>query len=203
MKSILLTTILQIAIAIGCWAQSDTTQIADTTSKLEKKDSVTRKMPTKLLNAVKKSKTIFEQHLCNNGVKGVIYVYLGEHEGEIVVPEECGIFAAFIPKYNTNGSVDFIYIDKIDSQKGEKMGFANGHIVVIKHEGAYSYEIDENKLKSVTSIIATSDDQLIVQQGSSKEDLKNCTGDDAEPHFDFHTIDIEEYQEKYEEYPWK
>lgn len=187
--------ILQIAIMMNCWAQSDTSNTAISASNIENTDSVIRKMPSKLLDAAKKSIAIFQQHLCNNGVNGAIYVYLGEQEGEVVVPEECGIFAAFIPQYNTNGSVNFIFIDKIDSNKGEKMGFANGHIVVIKQEGAYSYEIENNKLKSVTSLIATSGDQLIVQHGSSNNDLKDCTGDEAEPHFDFHTIDIEEYKE--------
>ena len=162
-----------------------------------------RPMPRYLFEEVSNAQATFEKYLCDNGVNGVIYLYLGEFEGSVIVAEDCGIFAAFIPQYAGDEGYQFVFLDKADTNKGEKMGFGDGgHIVVSKEDGIYSYHIDENNLESVTHLKKISDDKVMLRHGKTKDSMKDCTEDVARPHFDFQPTDIEEYRHDHEEYPW-
>ena len=157
--------------------------------------------PQDLMEAMNGSGEVFKKKLNNCDVtNGVIYEVLGEYEGHVVIPEMDGWFAAYIPQALGDGEYDFLFLDNVNTNVGEKMFFGNGHIIVVKKTGVFSYEIEENKLKSVTSI--TGNDGNDFSHGKDKNSLKKCTKAEAEPHFEFEATDVQDVLETDEVYPW-
>ena len=160
-------------------------------------------MPRYLLDAAGSAQSVFSKYLCDDGANGVVYVFLGELEGQVVIPEDCGIYAAFLPQPNDYGEIEFAFLDKADYNNEEAMAFGDsGHILVAKKEGIYSYHIEENQLESVTFLSKDSNGKLILRHGKTKETMKPCTEEVARPHFDFKPTDIKEHGQDHEEYPW-
>ena len=121
----------------------------------------------------------------------------------MIFPEGKGKFAAIIAHYDGDAiKYDFVFLDVIDTNQGEKMFFGNGHIIVVKKEGIFSYEIKDSKLESVSVITSSNGTDLNYQHGKTKNSLKKCTKADADPHFEFEAISIEKAKETDEEYPW-
>ncbi len=136
-------------------------------------------------------------------VNGVIIEDLGDEAGMAVFPENNKKFAAVLAPYDYEaGEFSLVFLDIVDTGKGEKMFFGNGHIIVVKQEGIFSYEIKDGKLESVTQANPTSDDKMIYRHGNTKSSMKQCTEQVAKPHFEFEATNIENAQETDEEYPW-
>ena len=161
-----------------------------------------RLMPAWLLEEVSAAGKTFEKYLCNQWVNGVVYLYLGEIEGNVIVAEDCGILAAFLVQANDNGGVDFVFLDKADTNKGEGLGFSDGHIFIGDKDKVYSYQIEENKVKSVSLYSRTADGKIILRHGKSKDTLKDSTEEVVRPHFDMQIIDVNKYREDHEQHPW-
>ena len=161
-----------------------------------------RTMPAWLYEEVSAAGKTFEKYLCNQWVNGVIYLYLGELEGNVIVAEDCGILAAFLVQANDNGGVDFVFLDKADTNKGEGLGFSDGHIFIGDKDKVYSYQIEENKVKSVSLYSRTADGKIILRHGKSKDTLKDSTEEVVRPHFDMQIIDVNKYREDHEQHPW-
>lgn len=136
-------------------------------------------------------------------VNGVIIENLGYESGTMIFPEAKGKYAAVIAPYIEDANTfTFVFVDVIDTNQGEKMFFGNGHIIVVKKEGIFSYEIKDSKLESVSVITSSNGTDLNYQHGKTKNSLKKCTKADADPHFEFEAISIEKAKETDEEYPW-
>jgi len=160
------------------------------------------KMPAYLDDPVNAAGTQFEKYLCNSLANGAVYLNLGMENGEVIVAEDCGKLAAFLVQID-DGEITFEFLDNVDTKKGEKMGFAEGHILVMKEEdGLVSYEIQNDKVQSITSFKPISEGKFIFKQGKTKNTLKECSQEAAMPHIDLKITDLEEYRKDHEEYPW-
>ena len=159
-------------------------------------------MPAYLHDPVNAAGDLFEKYLCNNSVNGVVYLHLGENLGEVIVAEDCGILAAFLVVLHDDGEISFTFLDKADTNKDEQMFFGDDHISIVKKDGAYSYEIVEHKLKSVSFRTKAANGKVITRHGKTKNLMKDCSQDVVKPHFEFDANNVEEYRKNHEEYPW-
>ena len=159
------------------------------------------KMPAYLDEPVNAAGKQFEKYLCNRLANGAVYLNLGFESGDVIVAEDCDKLAAFLV-HTDDGEITFEFLDNIDTKNGEKMGFAEGHILTMKDDGILSYEIKNEKVESVTLFKPISEDKAVFQHGKTKNTLKDCSQDVAKPHFDFKITDLEEYRQDHEEYPW-
>ena len=159
-------------------------------------------MPDMLLISVQDNATKFRQDLGTEYINGVVYEVFDEEAAQILFVE-AGVIVAYIVRYEpSEDTYVFDFVDKADPEKGERMGFADGHILTMKEDGVMSYEIKNDKVESVTFLKLISEDKAIYRHGKTKNTLKDCSKDVAKPHFDFQIIDVEEYRQEHEEYPW-
>ncbi len=155
-----------------------------------------------LLECVDAAYDQFKDMLGEEFVNGVVIEDFGDESGMVVFPEQKQKFAAAIAQYDEDAvSFKFVFVDAIDAAKGEKMFFGNGHIIVVKKEGIFSYEIEDSKVASVTVVTGTQNN-VNYQHGKTKNSLKKCTKAEADPHLEFEAINIEKAKETDEEYPW-
>ena len=158
--------------------------------------------PQDLMDAMNGAGRMFEEKLNNSLANGALYEVLDC--GQIVIPEDGDKYAAYIAQEIDNDvEYEFVFLDNIDVQKGEKMFFGNCHVIVNKKEGRFSYEISGNELSSVTAITG-SGNNLKYSHGKDKDSLKKCTKQEAMVHFEFDTemTDVEAVRETDEVYPW-
>ena len=159
-------------------------------------------MPNPVKEWLEGAESQIGKHLGTEYVDGVVYKDLGSQYGSVIFPEN-DVIGAFIAEFLFNeGVYVFNYLDRIDPKKGEKMLFGNGHVIAVKQEGTFSYEIKDSKLESVTQVTTTSDGKKIYRHGKTKDSLKDCTDEVAKPHLDFETTNVEDIMDKYEQFPW-
>ena len=157
-------------------------------------------MPEELFRRLGESADLFSKHLGCEYIDGVIYANIGDEN--LVIPNYLNFYAAYIPVYlNLEGTYVFDFLDNIDTEKGEKMYYGNGHLIVEKKAASFSYEISGNDLKSVTKIEKIGGKKKY-SQGKTKDSLKDCTEAKAKAHFEFDDAptDVESATDKV--YPW-
>lgn len=165
-------------------------------------------MPNPMREWVAESVAQFRKDLdpnYSNGIcDGVMYVNLGYENGSVIFLDNSeGMIGAYTAEYLFNeDSYVFHYLDKIESSKGEKMLFGNGHIIAVKQEGVFSYEIKSGKVESITQANPTSDDKMLYRHGKTKDSMKQCTEEVAKPHFDFETKNVGDFKYEDKLYLW-
>ena len=159
--------------------------------------------PSDLMDAMNGAYEQFGKDINRSCCNSAIYIFLGEYEGQVVIPEDGNMYAAYIAQPLGDGEYNFFFLDVIDDSQGEKMTVGNGHIVVEKKSETFSYEIEENKLKSVSRIIKLGNGKTKYSHGKTKDSLKDCSKDVVTPHFEFDTtIIFDDTSQIHQVYPW-